>query len=300
MLNDDENSTVDVSAKKVASEFKNFLKNNNKTYSENLKNLLITGFREYYEDLNKKAAEELQKQEIQQKNVHNRVDNYDDKLSSLTKRREKNDNVIDKLLTQYRNMRQKSIVFLRLFNYHNRKQLNRKVKRIVNKIHQNNLLRKSLKGWKVFSFHESNIHFENKIRERTELELKNYETTLVQQQEKILELIAKAEEKLKLEHKKKIQTKLQLDQVVLRGVSALNIQALKLSQTALNDVYKSEYLKEIEKNIKTMVFPETKEKLTSYTKRSENIQSSTKAKISNKQTIINNRKNSKKNDKKMV
>lgn len=155
-------------------------------------------------------------------------------------------------------------------------------------------MRKSLKGWKVFSFHESNIHFENKIRERTELELKNYETTLVQQQEKILELIAKAEEKLKLEHKKKIQTKLQLDQVVLRGVSALNIQALKLSQTALNgkiiyhlDVYKSEYLKEIEKNIKTMVFPETKEKLTSYTKRSENIQSSTKAKISNKQTIIN-------------
>ncbi len=107
-------------------------------------------------------------------------------------------------------MRQKSIVFLRLFNYYNKKQLNRKVtyliikvKRIVNKINQNNLLRKSLKAWKVFSFHESNVHFENKIRERTELELKNYETTLVHQQEKILELISKAEEKLKLEQKKK-------------------------------------------------------------------------------------------------
>lgn len=66
------------------------------------------------------------------------------------------------------------------------------------------------------------------------MEMKNYETSLVQQQEKIYELIAKAEEKLKLEQKKKIQTKLQLDQVVLRGVSALNIQALKLSQNALN------------------------------------------------------------------
>jgi hypothetical protein len=62
------------------------LKNNNKTYSENLRSLLITGFREYYEDLNKKASEELQKQEIQQKNVHNRVDNYDEQLSSLTKK----------------------------------------------------------------------------------------------------------------------------------------------------------------------------------------------------------------------
>jgi hypothetical protein len=95
-------------------------------------------------------------------------------------------------------------------------------------------LRKTLKAWKQFSFHQSNEHFENKIRERTELELKNYETNLVQQHARIYELIAKAEEKLKLEQKKKIQTKLQLDQVVLRGVSALNIQALKLSQSALN------------------------------------------------------------------
>ena len=97
-------------------------------------------------------------------------------------------------------------------------------------------MRKSLRGWKKFSFHESNTNFENKIRERTELELKNYETNLIQQQERIYELIAKAEEKLKLEQKKKIQTKLQLDQVVLRGVSALNIQALKLSQSALNGI----------------------------------------------------------------
>ena len=133
------------------------------------------------------------------------------------------------------------MAFIRLFNYHTKKQIDRKVshiqiqeKRIVGRIYQNNLLRKTLKAWKQFSFHQSNEHFENKIRERTELELKNYETNLVQQHARIYELIAKAEEKLKLEQKKKIQTKLQLDQVVLRGVSALNIQALKLSQSALN------------------------------------------------------------------
>lgn len=105
---------------------------------------------------------------------------------------------------------------------------------MVSKVREKNLTRVSLKAWKLISFHESNKNFESKIKERTELEMKNYETNLVQQQEKIYELIAKAEEKLKLEQKKKIQTKLQLDQVVLRGVSALNIQALKLSQNALN------------------------------------------------------------------
>jgi hypothetical protein len=61
------------------------LKNNNKTYSDNLRTLLINGFREYYEDLNKKAAEEQQKQEVQQKNVHNKVDDFDDKIAILTK-----------------------------------------------------------------------------------------------------------------------------------------------------------------------------------------------------------------------
>lgn len=99
---------------------------------------------------------------------------------------------------------------------------------------KNNLIRKSLKAWKLVSFLESNKNFETKIKDRTDLEIKNYETNLIQQQQKIYELIARAEERLKQEQKKKIQTKLQLDQVVLRGVSALNIQALKLSQSALN------------------------------------------------------------------
>ena len=109
---------------------------------------------------------------------------------------------------------------------------------MVYRIRRNNLARKSLRAWKLVSFHESNKNFENKVKERTELEIKNYETNLISQQQKIYELIAKSEEKLKMEQKKKIQTKLQLDQVVLRGVSALNIQALKLSQNALNGKYK--------------------------------------------------------------
>jgi hypothetical protein len=62
------------------------LKNNNKTYCDSLRTLLINGFREYYDDLNKKALEEQQKQEGQQKTVHTKVDNYDDKISDLTKK----------------------------------------------------------------------------------------------------------------------------------------------------------------------------------------------------------------------
>src|SRR4051812_3029221 len=100
---------------------------------------------------------------------------------------------------------------------------------MVYKIRRKNLARKAVMAWKSVSFHESNTNFETKVKEKTEIEMKNYHANLVQQQEKIYDLISKAEEKLKNEQRKKIATKLQLDQVVLRGVSALNIQALKLS-----------------------------------------------------------------------
>ena len=49
----------------------------------------------------------------------------------------------------------------------------------------------------------------------------------------MLNLIKQAEEKLKHENRKKIQVKLMLDQMVLRGISALNLQAMHLSQNSL-------------------------------------------------------------------
>lgn len=53
-------------------------------------------------------------------------------------------------------------------------------------------------------------------------------------EEELLKLIENAQEKLMHENRKKIQVKLALDQMVLRGVSALNMQAITLSQNSLN------------------------------------------------------------------
>jgi len=226
--------------------------------------VLVSGFKEYYEQLNKKALEEAQRQEHQQKQVHDKLDKYTEKINSLTKQISKSDTFMERLVTSFRDNKKKSIAFMRLFSYHTQKQLNRKIKSMVQQIREKNLSRKALNSWKFVSFHESNKNFENKVKEKTDLEMKNYQANLIQQQEKIYELISKAEEKQKMEQKKKIATKLQLDQVVLRGVSALNIQALKLSQNSLNDVYKADYLKEVEKNVKNMVFPETNKNLSTY------------------------------------
>ena len=47
--------------------------------------MLVNGFKEYYEELNKKTVEELQRQEYQQKQVHDKLDKYNEKINSITK-----------------------------------------------------------------------------------------------------------------------------------------------------------------------------------------------------------------------
>ena len=63
---------------------------------------------------------------------------------------------------------------------------------------------------------------------------------------------------LKHENRKKIQVKLMLDQMVLRGISALNMQVMKLSQDSLKDVVNCDYKKEIDTKYNQMLFPESK------------------------------------------
>ena len=76
--------------------------------------------------------------------------------------------------------------------------------------------------------------------------------------QELLLLISQARERLKHENRKKIQVKLMLDQMVLRGISALNLQAMKLSQDSLKDVVKCDYKKDIDVKYNSMLFPDSK------------------------------------------
>ena len=87
---------------------------------------------------------------------------------------------------------------------------------------------------KKFSFLQKSQAYETKIKDKIENDIKQYEESLKKQKEELMNLILKAEEKLKHENRKKVQTRLKLDQIVLRSVSALNMQALSLSQNSLN------------------------------------------------------------------
>jgi peroxiredoxin family protein len=100
-------------------------------------------------------------------------------------------------------------------------------------IYSKNLKKRIFTAFKGLTIFEKNNLYEQRLRERTDQALKNYELNMKRQLDDLMELVLKAEEKLKHENRKKVQTKLQLDQIVLRGISALNLQALGLSQNTL-------------------------------------------------------------------
>ena len=77
----------------------------------------------------------------------------------------------------------------------------------------------------------------DKYTDKTKLECKKrfdeYTKNQAIEKEDLLKLIAQAKERLKHENRKKIQVKLLFDQMVLRGISSLNMQAVSLSQNSL-------------------------------------------------------------------
>jgi len=72
-----------LTAKKIAQDFKNFIKTNNSDYSEKLKKFLNEGFQNYYDEINKKLQDEYMTQESKQNNIQQAIDNTCKEIENL-------------------------------------------------------------------------------------------------------------------------------------------------------------------------------------------------------------------------
>lgn len=201
---------------------------------KNLLNLVQGEFKNYYDELNKKVEEELNSQETQQKTLHDKLENYEKKIESIIKL---NKNRIESkkiIIQNLSDLKRKAFLLNILKKYHKQIKEFKMKKFYVNKIFNEKFKRKGLNFLKSLTIYEKTKIFEMKLKEKTEKEFAELDNILKIEKEKLLSLIHKAEDKLKHENRKKIQTKLQLDQIVLRGVTALNMKALTLSQNSLN------------------------------------------------------------------
>ena len=129
---------------------------------------------------------------------------------------------------------------------------------LISKLITQKKIKKIFRALKNQSLFQKSKEYEMKLRKNKEIELQKLFEEQNNQKQQLLLLISQAREKLKHENRKKVQVKLMLDQMVLRGISALNLQAMKLSQDSLKDVVGCDYKKEIDLKYNSMLFPDTK------------------------------------------
>jgi hypothetical protein len=261
-MHDESEKDVTILQAKIGGDYKTFIKQNSKDYLERLKVELMKGFKVYFDELNTKVNEELMAQETQQKNLHEELENYHKKTdtNSILRNRRKNILLNEKIYSNDLLLKRKA--FNGLFQgIMKTKEIRNRVC-LIKKILDFNKKKKIFKILKKDCLFAKKDDYEIKMKKHAENEIENNQKNQKNQIDEMWNLINQAQEKLKHENRKKIQVKLMLDQMVLRGISALNLQAMNLSNNSLKDVVNCDYKKEIDQKYTQMLFPESKITLT--------------------------------------
>ena len=249
---------IEVSPKAMGKDFKKFIKTNSDDYLERLKAEIMKNFRIYFEALNQQINEEQSNQEKQQKELD----------EQMKEKKKENDEIYNRLsrrkqiLLKEKEHKYENGIKLKGFislykNMIEQKEENKKYN-IISKIILRNKIKRIFRALKNQGLFQNNKDYALKLQKYKENELQKLVNDQNNQKQQLLLLISQAREKLKHENRKKIQVKLMLDQMVLRGISALNLQAMKLSQDSLKDVVKCDYNKDIDVKYNSMLFPESK------------------------------------------
>ena len=248
---------IEISPKAMGKDFKKFIKTNSEDYLERLKSEIFKNFKIYYESLNKQIAEEQANQEKQQKELAAQMQEKNKSNDEIYQRlsRRKQILLLEKEHKYISDLKLKAFISL-YKNKIEQKEENKKLD-YINKILLRNKKKKIFRALKNLSFFQKSKEYDKKLQNK-DMELQKLYEDHNNQKTQLLLLIEQAKERLKHENRKKVQVKLMLDQMVLRGISALNMQAMKLSQNSLKDVVGCDYKKEVDVKYNSMLFPETK------------------------------------------
>ena len=249
---------IEISPKAMGKDFKKFIKTNSDDYLERLKAEIMKNFRIYFDSLNQQINEEQSNQEKQQKELDDQMKEKKKENDEIYNRLSRRKQILLKEKEHKYENGLKLKGFISLYkNMIEQKEENKKYN-IISKIILRNKIKRIFRALKNQGLFQNNKDYALKLKKYKDNELQKLVNDQNNQKQQLLLLISQAREKLKHENRKKIQVKLMLDQMVLRGISALNLQAMKLSQDSLKDVVKCDYNKDIDLKYNSMLFPESK------------------------------------------
>lgn len=219
--------------KNIGNNLKSFIKEQNSSYVPSIKNKIEEGLREYYSKLNETIQNELLSYEKIQTNINNQIDNTKEETEKLKIKQKRHRDLLLRIKIQRKEIKLKSNIFGFFKDNYEQEKREKKIDSqiIYARIHK--MKRGIFELLKKTTTFKPIKDYDNQIRNIVNEDLNKYKEVQKNEKESLIKLIYQAEEKLKHENRKKIQTKLLLDQIVLRGVSAMNIKALSLSNDSL-------------------------------------------------------------------
>lgn len=96
---------------------------------------------------------------------------------------------------------------------------------------------RAFKGLKLFAQVAGNKQYQKRTFDRINIEIQTKVQEKSNEKEFLVAMIRELEEKYRIELRKKSIMKSQCDQAYLRGVSAISMEALKMSHSTLQDYY---------------------------------------------------------------
>lgn len=95
-----------------------------------------------------------------------------------------------------------------------------------------------MKAFKLFAQIAGNKLYERRVKEKVTIDIEAEVIKKKNQLEFLESMIRELQEKYRIELRKKAILKSQCDQAYLRGVSAISMEALKMSNSTLGDYYR--------------------------------------------------------------
>ena len=146
-------------------------------------------------------------------------------------------NLLFRIIAQWETTRRKRALFGAWKNRLQTKKQDAEQAEYLHAFYLQGMKQRAFKGFKLYAQVAGNRMYERRVKERINIDVQTRVEERRNEKEFLVAMIKELEEQLRIELRKKTILKAQCDQAYLRGVSAISMEALKMSQSTLKDFY---------------------------------------------------------------
>ena len=218
-------------------EFSRHVDDTNVDFKENImKKVETTKLRETA-DLQRRVDEVKREEQLQCERLNKEYLKREDRENHIVEKTKQKKQLLMNIVAQWETQRKKRALFAAWKQRLNNKKKDIEQGEYLYAFYQQGLILRAMKGFKLYAQAAGNKMYERRVKERINTEIMVGVENRRNEKEFLVAMIKELEEQLRIELRKKTILKAQCDQAYLRGVSAISMEALKMSQSTLKDYY---------------------------------------------------------------